>query len=134
MKIGEIMRVIKNNLDFKDEDKIFILNNIKNYDEVIIVAEIKFLLEEEKDSILESFYPYSDILCYFGMKNKEYYYLFFFKTRSVKDSGFIFNEISFEKFDTEKIYLNPYFKNKYDKNNELKKYNRYLIQKNIVKF
>lgn len=135
MKIGDIMKVIKNSLDFKDEDKIFILNHIENYAEVIIVAEMKFLLKEsEKGSILESFYPYSDVLCYFGMKNKEYYYLFFFKTRSETDSGFIFNEISFEKFDTEKIYLNPYFKNKYDKNNELKKYNRYLIQKNIVKF
>ena len=128
------MKVIKNSLDFKDENKIFILNHIENYDEVIIVAEIKFLLEEEKGSILESFYPYSDVLCYFGMKNKEYYYLFFFKTRSVKDSGFIFNEISFEKFDTEKIYLNPYFKKKYDKNKELDKYKKYLIQKNIVKF
>lgn len=129
------MKVIKNSLDFKDEDKIFILNHIENYDEVIIVAEMKFLLEEsEKGSVLESFYPYSDVLCYFGMKNKEYYYLFFFKTSSETDYGFIFNEISFEKFETEKIYLNPYFENKYDKNNELKKYNRYLIQKNIIKF
>tara|TARA_Y100000588_G_scaffold50468_1_gene47450 strand:- start:4585 stop:4992 length:408 start_codon:yes stop_codon:yes gene_type:complete len=135
MKIGEIMKVIKNSLDFKDENKIFILNHIENYDEVIIVAEIKFLLEEEeKGLILESFYPYSDVLCYFGMKNKEYYYLFFFKTSSETDSGFIFNEISFEKFSTEKIYLNPYFKKKYDKNKELDKYKKYLIQKNIVKF
>ena len=68
------------------------------------------------------------------MKNKEYYYLFFFKTSSETDSGFIFNEISFEKFSTEKIYLNPYFKKKYDKNKELDKYKKYLIQKNIVKF
>ena len=135
MKIGEIMKVIKNSLDFKDENKIFFLNHIENYDEVIIVAEIKFLLEEEeKGLILESFYPYSDVLCYFGMKNKEYYYLFFFKTSSETDSGFIFNEISFEKFSTEKIYLNPYFKKKYDKNKELDKYKKYLIQKNIVKF
>ena len=135
MKIGEIMKVIENDLDFKDEDKIFILNHIKNYNEVVIVAEMKFLLEKKEiGSLLDSFYSYSDILCYFGMRNKEYYYLFFFKTRSEKDSGFIFNEISFEKFDTEKIYLNPFFKNNYNKNNELKKYNRYLIKKNIINF
>lgn len=135
MKIGEIMKVIKNSLDFKDEDKIFILNHVENYDKVIIVAEMKFLLkEEEKDSVLESIYPYSDILCYFGMKNKEYYYLLFFKTQSEKDYGFVFKEVLFEKFNTEKIYLNPYFKKKYDKNKELDKYKKYLIQKNIVKF
>ena len=127
------MQVVKNDLDFKDKDKYFVINKLENYKNVVIVAEIKFLLDkEEKESILGSIFPYTDILCYLGMKNKEYYYLFFFK--SCYDSDFVFEKISFKNFSTEVIYLNPYFKNKYDKYKELKRYQKYLIQKNITIF